>query len=144
MYVFLLPRINLQAKGTQNSNPASTGLYSPTVGKSPGDNGEKPDKPKDNTGFWRWRNLKSQNVVQEQPDGSYAAGPGWTYGYDLSTQTPFVYNNLSAAVPQIISYDDPSSLLLKREYARQKGMSGMMFWLMHADTDNGELTKLLT
>jgi GH18 family chitinase len=88
--------------------------------------------------------LKSQNVVQQQPDGSYAAGPGWVYGFDHSTQTPYVFNGENSTKPQLISYDDPYSLQLKRSYAKSLGMNGMMFWAMYGDTDDGELTQILT
>lgn len=81
--------------------------------------------------------------MQQQADGDYTAGPGWTYGFDLSTQTPYVYEHPNATDPQIISYDDPHSLRIKRDYAKNKGMNGMMFWAMYGDTDDGELTHVL-
>lgn len=126
----------------QGSNPEATGLYSPVSDKSSGDSNEDPNK---NSGFWKWRNLKSQDVVQQQPDGSYRAGPGWVYGFDDATQTPYIYtdDNNTTNDPQIISYDDPDSIGLKREYAKQQGMNGMMFWAMYGDTDDGELTEVL-
>lgn len=126
----------------QGSDPEATGLYSDVDDRSPGDSDENPDG---DSGFWKWRNLKSQDVVQQQPDGSYRAGPGWGYGFDDETQTPYVYtDDDNTTMPQIISYDDPDSIGLKREYAKQKGMDGMMFWAMYGDTDDGELTKVLT
>ncbi|KAK5231688.1 hypothetical protein LTR72_000872 [Exophiala xenobiotica] len=123
-----------------DSDPAKTGLYTRSSGKSSGDSNEDPTG---NSGFWKWRNLKSQNVVQQQSDGSYAAGPGWIYGFDHSTQTPYVFNGENSTKPQLISYDDPYSLQLKRSYAKSLGMNGMMFWAMYGDTDDGELTQIL-
>lgn len=82
-------------------------------------------------------------MVQQQADGSYGAGPGWSYGFDNWTQTPYVFTDANSTSPQIISYDDPQSIGLKREYAKSQGMEGMMFWAMYGDTDDGELTRLL-
>ncbi|KAK5056237.1 hypothetical protein LTR84_012790 [Exophiala bonariae] len=127
---------------TDDSDPNTTGLYSPVEdGKSSGDSDEGPDST---SGFWKWRNLKSQKVVVQQADGSYGAGPGWTYGFDDSTQTPYVFTDgNSTDEPQIISYDDPHSIGLKKKFAKSRGMEGMMFWAMYGDTDDAELTRLL-
>lgn len=83
-------------------------------------------------------------MIQQQADGSYDAGPGWSYGFDNSTQTPYVFTtDEDSESPQIISFDDPHSIGLKREYAKGQGMGGMMFWAMYGDTDDAELTRLL-
>ncbi|KIW55440.1 hypothetical protein, variant [Exophiala xenobiotica] len=139
--VYGVPFYGYGWKMLTDSDPAKTGLYTKSSGKSSGDSNEDPEGT---SGFWKWRNLKSQNVVQQQSDGSYTAGPGWVYGFDHSTQTPYVYNGDNTTKPQLISYDDPYSLDLKRSYAKSLGMNGMMFWAMYGDTDDGELTQILT
>lgn len=83
-------------------------------------------------------------MVVQQAGGGYGAGPGWTYGFDHATQTPYVFSDDNSTDPQIISYDDPYSIGLKREYAKSQGMEGMMFWAMYGDTDDAELTRVLT
>jgi chitinase len=139
-----------------SSNPETKGLYVPVDGKTSGDDGESPTSDQ---GFWRWRNLKSQGVlVQNVTDGSYDAGVGWVLGWDESTQTPYVFTdnqisggngtmlrNMTAGggYGEIISFDDPASLRLKREYAQKQGLGGMMFWIASADTSDGELAAVL-
>jgi len=105
--------------------------------KSSGDANEDPNG---NSGFWKWRNFKSQHVIVQHTNGSYGPGPGWQQGYDTLGETPYVW---SVNRSEIISYDDPQSLRLKYDWARSHGMGGMMFWAMYGDTDNGELTKVL-
>jgi len=120
------------------NGPATQGLYAAASGKSPGDTYENQSET---SGFWRWRSLKSQGVVVQQGDGSYAPGPGWQGGFNEPTLTPYVW---SPSRSEIISFDDPASLLTKRNFAEQNGMAGMMFWAMYGDTDDAELTRVLT
>ncbi|KPI40698.1 Endochitinase [Cyphellophora attinorum] len=141
-----------------NSNPEVDGLYVPVGNRTSGDNGESPTSDQ---GFWRWRNLKSQGVlVQNGTDGSYDAGEGWVLGWDESTQTPYVFTDdrlsssgngtvlqdttvAGGSYGEIISFDDPASLRLKRDYAQEQGLGGMMFWIASADTSDGELAAVL-
>ncbi len=76
----------------------------------------------------------------QQPDGSYRAGPGWQYGYNATSETPSIW---SESRSEIISYDDPASLEVKRESARGRALGGMMFWAVYGDTDDGELIRVL-
>jgi len=44
---------------------------------------------------------------------------------------------------EFFSYDCPQALQLKRQYARQHGLGGLMFWEMGQDTTDAELVKVL-
>ncbi|KAK4943655.1 hypothetical protein LTR10_016752 [Elasticomyces elasticus] len=137
-----IPFYGFGYKFNNDSNPAKDGLYTSVAGHASGSTDEAPDG---DSGYWGWRSLKSQNVIVEQSDGSYGAGPGWVSGYDNSSQTPYVYSTSKASVAQqqIISYDDPDSIRIKMDFARTNGMNGMMFWAMYGDTDDGELSGVL-
>lgn len=76
----------------------------------------------------------------QNANGSYGPGPGWQQGYDAVGEVPYVW---STEREEIISYDDPHSLRIKYNWARNHGFGGMMFWVMNGDTDDGELTKVL-
>jgi chitinase len=44
---------------------------------------------------------------------------------------------------EFFSYDCPQAILLKRQYVRQHGLGGLMFWEMGQDTSDAELLKSL-
>jgi len=44
---------------------------------------------------------------------------------------------------EFFSYDCPQALQLKRQYVRQHGLAGLMFWEMGQDTSDAELLKVL-
>ncbi|RUP48953.1 glycosyl hydrolases family 18-domain-containing protein [Jimgerdemannia flammicorona] len=82
------------------------------------------------SGIWKWRNLRSQDVLVTPT----TAGAGWTRNWDPISQTPWLFN---PSTKVFISYDDPVSLKVKIDYALCKGIAGVMAW--EISNDNGEL-----
>lgn len=60
----------------------------------------------------------------------YLPDPAWVRHWDAQAQTPWLYN---ASTRELISYDDPTSLALKRDLALSRGLSGVMVWEMNSD-----------
>jgi chitinase len=54
----------------------------------------------------------------------------WTYVWDSGSQVPYYQ---SIAPPMIITLDDSASLALKCQYAKNKGLSGVMIWELSQD-----------
>ena len=94
------------------------------------------------SGVWKWRNLLSQSVVAEVYPGSqiYEPGAAWEGDFDPESLTPYVFNTTTG---DYISYDDPYSLSLKRNFAATIGLKGVMFWQTAYDTPDGQLTQIL-
>src|SRR5690606_16824064 len=51
--------------------------------------------------------------------------------WDEKSQAPYMYN---AADSLMVSYDDTVSVVLKTQYAIEKGLGGIMFWELGNDT----------
>ncbi|KAJ2555183.1 hypothetical protein EV175_002339 [Coemansia sp. RSA 1933] len=83
------------------------------------------------SGTWQWKHLRDQGVLTT-PDT--AASP-WVRQWDSVSQTPWLFNTNTM---MFLSYDDPTSLTTKVEYAKSKGLAGSMVWAMYMDY-NGEL-----
>lgn len=84
------------------------------------------------SGIWRYGNLRSQGVLTTP---TTAASP-WIRRWDNVTQTPWLFNPTDKT---FISYDDPESLAIKVNYAKCKGLGGLMVWSVDEDSSNGEL-----
>ncbi|KAJ2559050.1 hypothetical protein EV175_000510 [Coemansia sp. RSA 1933] len=82
-----------------------------------------------NSGTWQWKNLRGQGVLTS-PDT--AASP-WVRQWDSVSQTPWLFN---PSTKQFISYDDPTSLKIKVDYAASKGLAGTMIWSENMDYNN--------
>lgn len=54
----------------------------------------------------------------------------WTYVWDSASQVPFYR---STTPPMVITFDDSASLALKCQYAKSKGLSGVMIWEVTQD-----------
>jgi len=54
----------------------------------------------------------------------------WTYVWDSGSQVPYYR---STAPPMIITLDDSASIALKCQYAKTKGLSGVMVWELSQD-----------
>ena len=78
------------------------------------------------SGIWQYANLRKPGVLTS----SEVAGNGWFRAFDEASQTPWVYNQDTGA---FISYDDPKSLRVKAQYAKEKGLKGMMTWSINGD-----------
>ncbi|KAF9913968.1 hypothetical protein BX616_009223 [Lobosporangium transversale] len=86
------------------------------------------------SGLWKWKELRG--TVLTTPTTPAA---GWTRYWDETTQTPWLFR---AADKTFISYDDIQSLTIKVNYAKSKGVKGVMFWDMTYDYNN-ELVNVL-
>lgn len=62
--------------------------------------------------------------------------PTWTRHWHEAAQVPYLHDPATGA---FISYDDPESLAIKRDYARGLGLGGVMIWEMSSDDDAGSL-----
>ncbi|KAJ1673108.1 hypothetical protein EV182_005871, partial [Spiromyces aspiralis] len=87
------------------------------------------------SGVWQYANLRKQGVLTSPT----VAGDGWFRYVDKVSQTPWLYNKNTGA---FISYDDPDSLTNKAQYAKEKGLKGMMTWSLNGDYQ-GELLGAL-
>ncbi|KAI8080054.1 glycosyl hydrolases family 18-domain-containing protein [Halteromyces radiatus] len=86
------------------------------------------------SGVWRYANLRSQGVLTTP---TTAASP-WIRNWDNITQTPWLFN---PTTKDFISYDDPTSVGIKTDYALSKNLGGLMVWSV--DEDNGELLNVV-
>ncbi|CEP10584.1 hypothetical protein [Parasitella parasitica] len=84
----------------------------------------------DASGIWRWTNMRSQGLLSSP---TTAASP-WIRHFDNITQTPWLYNPKDKT---FISYDDPTSLGVKTNFALSKDIAGLFCWSV--EQDNGEL-----
>jgi chitinase len=60
--------------------------------------------------------------------------------WDEQGQAPFIYQAVDSI---FITYDDPQSLELKVNYAKDKKLGGIMFWQLRSDNKEFELTAAL-
>ncbi|OLL23502.1 Chitinase A1 [Neolecta irregularis DAH-3] len=79
-------------------------------------------------GVWNFRNLIAQGILTG-PKYDQAISP-WKRGYDNYSETAYVWNRLTK---QFITYDDPTSLEAKVNYAKSIDSAGIMFWEMSCD-----------
>ncbi|OLL23503.1 Chitinase A1 [Neolecta irregularis DAH-3] len=77
---------------------------------------------------WDFRDLVAQGILAG-PKYDQATAP-WRRGYDNFTKTAYLWNRLTK---QFITYDDPTSLEAKVNYAKSIGSAGMMFWELKCD-----------
>ncbi|KAG2174288.1 hypothetical protein INT43_004311 [Umbelopsis isabellina] len=82
------------------------------------------------SGVWRYSYMRSQGLLTSPT----TAGSPWIRNYDSVTQTPWLFNPSNK---QYISYDDPTSIAAKANYALSAGLAGLFCWSL--DEDNGEL-----
>ncbi|KAI9288862.1 glycosyl hydrolases family 18-domain-containing protein [Umbelopsis sp. AD052] len=82
------------------------------------------------SGQWQWKNMRSQGLLTTP---TTAASP-WVRYFDNVTQTPWLFNPNTKVY---LSYDDPTSIAVKVNYAVCQGLAGAMVW--DVSNDNGEL-----
>ncbi|KAG0309930.1 hypothetical protein BGZ98_000018 [Dissophora globulifera] len=87
------------------------------------------------SGMWKWKEIRGA-ILTSSPTTPAA---GWTRYWDDATQTPWLFR---ASDKTFISYDDVQSMTIKVNYAKQKGVKGVMLWDMSYDY-NGELITVL-
>ncbi|KAI7872841.1 glycoside hydrolase superfamily [Spinellus fusiger] len=94
-----------------------------------------PSTPGGFSGVWRYGNLRSQGVLTSP---TTAAAP-WVRYWDNVSKTPWLFNTNTK---MFVSYDDPSSLQVKVDYALCQNLGGVMVWSVDEDTSNGELVSV--
>lgn len=62
----------------------------------------------------------------------------WKYSYDATAQAPFIFK---ANTGDLITYDNPRSVIEKGKYVRNKKLGGLFSW--EIDADNGELLNAM-
>ncbi len=73
-------------------------------------------------------------------DQNFRKESGYDYFWDDEAKAPFLYNKAKAL---FVTYDDKRSLAEKVNYAREKGLNGIMFWeLSHDLAQNGLLEAI--
>ncbi|KAJ1964747.1 hypothetical protein GGI12_001223 [Dipsacomyces acuminosporus] len=83
------------------------------------------------SGVWQYKHLRDQGILKTVNTTS----EDWVRVWDAKSSTPWLYN---PEMRRFISYDDPQSLEKKVDYARKKGLKGMMTWNLNGDY-NSEL-----
>jgi chitinase len=78
--------------------------------------------------------MRSQGLLTSP---TQAASP-WIRKFDNVTQTPWLYN---PTTKDFISYDDPTSIGIKTDWAVSQGLGGLFCWSL--DQDNGELIDVM-
>lgn len=92
-------------------NGATSGLRGPATGAGPGSW---------ENGVLEWKDLAA----------NYLTNGRFSQGFDDVAQAPYLHD---AASGVFISYDDPRSLAIKRDYGRRMGLRGFMIWEMNSD-----------
>jgi chitinase len=96
------------------------------------------------SGQIQFRDLVSQGALvcttTANPDGprSCVAGGGFEEFWDGCSSTPFLR---SPSAGQVVTYDDPKSLEMKAQLARELRILGTNMFDVHGDTDQWDLTK---
>ena len=62
----------------------------------------------------------------------------YTVRWDATAQVPYLVN---ASGTMVLSYDDETSVALKAEYVKQKGLLGAMYWNIEADDASWTLSR---
>lgn len=65
-------------------------------------------------------------------------GDGWEYGYDEKAEAPYLFK---PSTGDLVTYDDPRSVIAKAEYVVENGLAGIFHWEM--DADNGDLVNAM-
>lgn len=87
------------------------------------------------SGMWKWKDIRSSILTTSLT----TPVSGWTRYWDDATQTPYLFR---ASDKTFISYDDIQSLTLKVNYAKSRGVKGVMLWDISYDY-NSELMNVL-
>ena len=102
-------------RGFKVTTDSADGLYKPY--SAPFDAGD-------------WRRIKQEFLDK----------PGWQRHWHPVAQTPWLYN---AADKVFISYEDPTSIRLRADYARDQKLRGVFTWELTGDDDQASLLKAM-
>lgn len=86
----------------------------------------------------QFNQLVSYKVLSLSTTGVWYGKNGFTRKWDECSSTPYAYNQASSTV---VTYDDPTSLKIKAEFARDQGLAGTGMWDISGDTSDWALVK---
>ncbi|CEG74765.1 hypothetical protein RMATCC62417_09920 [Rhizopus microsporus] len=91
-----------------------------------------PDARPSYSGEMQWRTIEREGIVRNSS--------GWITYWDPTSQTPFAYKQDNQ---QFLTFDDPTSLLIKAQYAKNYQLGGVMLWSLEMDDVNSTLLNAL-
>ncbi|AWL12857.1 Chitinase [Saliniradius amylolyticus] len=77
-------------------------------------------------------------VVDYREIASHIASGSWDYYYDSTAQAPYIFNPTSG---DLITYDNPRSVIAKGGYVQSQGLAGLFAW--EIDADNGDILNAM-
>lgn len=111
----LVPGVPFYGRGFKVTGEAPDGVYQ--AYSAPADAGD-------------WRVIKARYLDQ----------PGWTKHWQPQAQSPWLYN---AAEKIFISYEDPRSIGLRAQFAREQGLAGVFMWELTGDDEQASLLNAM-
>ncbi|KAK5827626.1 glycosyl hydrolases family 18-domain-containing protein [Linnemannia elongata] len=87
-------------------------------------------------GFWNWGEIREHILID---DSFTIPAAGWKRYWDNTTKTPWLFRESDS---MYISYDDPTSMSLKVDFARLQGLKGLFMWESQMDYKDELLTVL--
>lgn len=87
-------------------------------------------------GFWNWGEIREHILIDDSLTGPAA---GWKRYWDNTTKTPWLFRESDS---MYVSYDDPTSMSLKVDFARLHGLKGLFMWEAQMDYKDELLTVL--
>ena len=90
-----------------------------------------------NNGLYQSGKFK-QGVGFSRQEEYFASQPGFEFYWDEEAQAPYAYN---ADSMWFATFDDSLSVALKTQYAKEKGLGGIMFWELGSDKLTGGLLE---
>lgn len=102
-------------RGFKVAAESADGLYQPY--SAPADAGD-------------WRAIKARYLDQ----------PGWRRHWQPQAQSPWLYNPTEKI---FISYEDPRSIGLRAQFAREQGLAGVFMWELTGDDEQASLLNAL-
>ncbi len=94
--------------------------------------------PGPNNGLYSHGDPVRGNLNQSTATTLLASGPGAQLYRDSASQAPWIYDG-----DNFLTFEDPISLGAKAEFARSRGLGGMMIWELSGDTDDSQLLHAL-
>ncbi|PBK72766.1 glycoside hydrolase [Armillaria solidipes] len=79
-----------------------------------------------------FKNLVKQGALTSD----YKGGKGFTRLWDKCSSTPFLRSETAG---EVVSYDDPQSIMLKGQFVKKSGMLGTNMWDINGDTKDWAL-----
>ncbi|GHJ85728.1 hypothetical protein NliqN6_2130 [Naganishia liquefaciens] len=84
----------------------------------------------------KFSDIVAQGGLTRDSSGHWVGAGGFTRYWDTCSSTPWLKSSQSG---QIITYDDPISISLKAQFARQSNLRGTNFWEITGDTTDWSL-----